>query len=50
MSTIGTKVSYQVSDLVGTPILRLYSQQVTTSYHLEQMCVRADDEGKQVGK
>jgi len=37
-------------ELIKTPIPRLYSQQVTTSYHLEQMCVRTDDEGKQVGK
>src|SRR5260370_20255764 len=33
VSTIGTIVSYQMSELIRTPILRLDSQQVTTSYH-----------------
>jgi hypothetical protein len=33
MSIIGTIVSYQMSDFIGTPIPRLDSQQVTTSFH-----------------
>jgi hypothetical protein len=33
VSTIGTIVFYQMSDLIRIPIPRLDSQQVTTSYH-----------------